>query len=273
MKFRMLAVSLLVTLAGGLALSASPAQATQNLNPCNVQGMYVNDDEQGDAPTRGYDGFFFDNKDLIHHQTAPIDLPDIKKTTLSFVSDTPGKVVGKMETENPYSTIVQQADGKFWSTAMTYDQIGGQGHPVENVSDLVGTDENPRPTKPGKAEYGITSHVVTFGVGYWVVDGNATVSSITFHGVTYVLSCKKSYPTVTPTTPSTSSSTPTATATKTTPESHGAVVGGGTSGTTPPALAVTGSSTTTVVIVAGFLMLGGVMLYIVSRRRKNKFIS
>jgi LPXTG-motif cell wall-anchored protein len=258
---------------GMLGLTSVPAEATTTTvdNPCGVQGWYVNPDETADAPTRSTAGFFFDNKDLIHHATPPIDLPDIKTNTLSFVADNAGKVVGKMETENPYSTIVQQADGMFWSTAMTYDQIGGQGHPVDKVSDLVGTDEDPRPTKPGKAEYGTTTHVVSFGVGYWVADGSTTVSSIKFHGYNYDLTCK------TPTTsPTSTKPSPTVTATSNPAGGlHHPIPGKTTvrsASASGPALAITGPSTTVLVVVAGFIILGGVMLYVVTRRRKNRFV-
>lgn len=262
MKFRLTVVSLLAALAGAFALTATPVQATAvNDNPCGVQGWYVNPDETDDAPTRSVDGFFFDNKDLIHHATAPIDLPDIKILTGSFEADTAGKVVFKMETENPYSTIIQNPDASFWSTAMTYDQIGGQGHPVVSVSDLIGKD-----TKPGKVKYGDTTHVVTFGVGYWVADGNTTVSSITFHGTTYDLTCKPK---------PTESTSPTATPTKTSPSASASAtttaIAGGATG--EPTLPVTGSPVVLIVVLAGGLVASGLLLYVTTRRRKNKFVA
>lgn len=279
MKYRMLATALAASFASAFMMATTPAQATQNINPCGVQGWYVNPDETDNAPTRSEAGFFFDGKDLIHHATSPIDLPDIKANTLSFVADTPGKVVGKMETENPYSTIVQQADGKFWSTAMTYDQIGGQGHPVNNVSDLVGTDEDPRPTKPGKAQYNMTSHVVTFGVGYWVEDGNTTVSSIKFHGVNYDLSCKTH--TTPPTTAPTHTTSPTASSSASqstsaspshtvTASSTPTLIGAGTGSDTN--LPVTGASTGILVAVSIVLLGVGTTAFFVTRRR-NKFVA
>lgn len=174
-----------VMLVGGAVFTANSAMATTTgaQGACRT-GWYVNPDETADSPEQVPQGFRFEGKDLIHHATTPIDLPDIKSHTGSFEATVAGKVVFKMETSNPYSTIIQNADGKFWSTAMTYDQEGGQGHPVENVSDLIG-----KPTKPGKAQFGEASKVVTFGVGYWVEEGSTIVTSITFHGTKYELSC------------------------------------------------------------------------------------
>lgn len=180
----LLGVSALVGLGALLFTSPAQAEVAGDENPCNVQGWYVNPDETADAPTRTPDGFVFDNKDLIHHATSPMDLSDIKPHTGSFEATVVGKVVFKMETEKPYSTIVQNADGKFWSSAMLATQDGGQNNPVENVSDLIGKD-----VKPGKAKYTSDTHVVSFGVGYWDIPGSTTVKSITFHGTKYRLTC------------------------------------------------------------------------------------
>lgn len=270
MKFRLATVSLLATLTGAFALTMSPAQATvvANDNPCKISGWYVNPDETADAPDETVNGFVFEGKDLIHHATAPIDLPDIKNYTGNFVATTPGKVVFKMETENPYSTIVQDSDGKFWSTAMTYAQVGGQGSPVDNVSDLVG-----KPTKPGKAEYGATSHVVTFGVGYWVEEGTTTVTSIAFHGTKYDLTCKVQ--------PSPSSASPTGTIKPTQPTttktsthtSTSSTVAAGGTGDNGGQLAITGNNTALMVALGATVLAAGIALFAITRRRRNHFIS
>jgi lamin tail-like protein len=191
MKIRSLIVA--ATLVAGSAVgvyAALPASAEATAsNPCNVSGFYVNDDETADAPAFGFDGATFDSKDLIHH-AAPsggIDFPDMDKVKYGFeATGTADKLAFKMETSAPYSTIVAVPDGSgLWSTAMTYDQEGGQGHPVAKFTDLLG-----KPVKPGKVSFGDNSQVETFGVGYWTETGSALVTSISFHGANYPLSCK-----------------------------------------------------------------------------------
>jgi LPXTG-motif cell wall-anchored protein len=240
-----------------------------------VQGFYVNEDEKAFEPTRGLDGFTFEGKDLIHHATGPFDLADIKTHTGSFIASAAGKVVLKMETSAPYSTIVQNADGKFWSTAMTYEQVGGQGNPVEQVADLVG-----KPTKPGKAQMTEATKVVTFGVGYWVEPGSTVVSSITFHGVVYDLTCK-----ATPSASASASSTvkPTASAsasasarpsgsrsasTSATPSSA-VIIGAGNPSTSLPVTGP-GSPLGIILVGAGVILAGGALL-LFTRRRKTSF--
>lgn len=257
----MLAVSLMVALMGLFGLSTVPAQATpSNDNPCGVEGWYVNPDEAAYTPERTYEGFLFEGKDLIHHEIAsPMDLPDVKTETLTFEATTAGKVVGKMETMNPYSTIVQNADGKFWSTAMTYAQEGGQGHPVENVSDLIGKD-----VKPGKVKFGETSKVTTFGVGYWVEEGSTTVTSITFHGKTYDLTCDKTPPTTPPVTnPPVNEPTD--------PPADGGNGGGDTDEGNEETLPVTGSPAGMIAGGGAILLILGGCAYVVTRRRSTKF--
>lgn len=270
MKNRILAVVLMATFSGMFALSSSPAQATPSSdNPCSIEGFYVNPDEKDYEPTRTEDGFLFEGKDLIHHTTS-LDFPDVKPNTLSFKATVDGKVQGKMETSNPYSTINQNLDGKFWSTAMLNDQEGGQNKPVDNVVDLIGKD-----VKPGKVKYSDTSKVVSFGVGYTVEDGKTTVTSITFHGNKYDLTCKKAEPTGTPTaTPTaTPTNTPTAAPTSATPKPSKSTgtptaavspVGNNTGG-----LPVTGSSFIPgLVLFATVLLSGGGLMFYLARKRR-----
>jgi LPXTG-motif cell wall-anchored protein len=204
MRKTRLAATAAITL--GLALSAValalPSQATTTAAPsfescANLKGWYANPDEQAFLPEPTAAGLKFEGKDLIHHGLAtPIDFADMDKVAYSFDDTTAGKVVFKVETSAPYSTIVTNADGKIWSTAMTYDQVGGQGNPVAKYTDLLGV-----PVKPGKVPFTGASRVATFGVGYWVEEGSTVVSSITFHGTTYPLTCPP------PASPSASAST------------------------------------------------------------------
>jgi LPXTG-motif cell wall-anchored protein len=237
-------------------------------------GWYGNADEQDNLPEPAPAGLLFENKDLIHHATDPIDLADMDKVTASFTATTAGKVVFKVETTGPYSTVITNADGKVWSTAMTYDQEGGQGHPVAHYSDLVGKD-----TKPGKAHFDGSSKVTTFGVGYWVAEGTTTVSEIKFHGTTYDLTCK--IPTTPPTTtPTTAPTTPTAGTSQSASHSASASVSASSSAAqaaptaTAPVrgggLPVTGASGWILFTAAALLGVGAVLL-VATRRRRSSF--
>lgn len=284
-SMRLLALAV-ASLATGFYLGTpSAAQATDHnpgpnyTNCTNLKGWYVNQDETADQPEPTEAGLKFENKDLIHHQVGGIDLADMDKVAGTFVASKPGKVLFKVETTAPYSTIITTADGKFWSTAMTYDQEGGQGHPVAKYSDLVG-----KPTKPGKAQYTSASMVVTFGVGYAVTEGDTVVSSITFHGTTYDLTCHLAT-TTKPNPGGSSSSTGSPSTTKpntTAPHSSssssspagGAVTG--TSGTGSAAdggggLPVTGPSIGLLAGGAALIIGTGAALLLAVRRRKMSF--
>lgn len=245
---------------GGFARAAHAAEAPTCPMPT---GWYANPDEQDNLPEPTAAGLRFEGKDLIHHATSPIDLADMDHVTAGFDATMDGKVVFKVETSAPYSTIITNADGKVWSTAMTYDQEGGQGHPVAHYSDLVGKD-----TKPGKAHFDTSSRVVTFGVGYWVEPGETVVSQIKFHGTTYDLTCTP--PTTTPTTdPTTKPPTKPTTA----PPSHSPsaspsasvppVIGGA-----DPSLPVTGPNLLLIASTGLGLLIAGAGAVFFSRRRR-----
>ena len=271
-NFLVALIALLGTVAGVSLLLAFPVKAHAATPPAavvwsacpNLRGWYVNDDETAQRPAATTDGLLFAGKNLIHHATAPIDLADMDKVTAGYSSTNSGKVVFKVETSAPYSTIITDADGKLWSTAMTADQPGGQGHPVVKYSDLVGLD-----TKPGKAHFDAGSAVTTFGVGYWTEDGTTTVTAIDFHGKTYDLSCHPAKPTPSgsssaPTAkPSTSASNPHHVSTTPAPPANGPRGGQG-----GPALAVTGPSWWTFAAVAVGLSAFGSVLFIAARRRR-----
>ena len=254
MKFRILGVTAVAAFLGAFGLATSPAMATETIppsGPCHVQGAYQNPDEQDLKPEYTANGAVFTGKDLVHFKLAEkLDFPDVKPYTLKFVDSNPGKLLGKMETENPYSTIIQNADGKFWSTAMDYGQIGGQGHPVDQVSDLIDTTENPRPVKAGKVKFSEASHVVTYGV--------TTNFTCILH---------TSGPTGGPTKTSTTKSTPKPSAST----SHVIAAAGGTSGGEGGSLAITGENTTRVIIVGSTVLVGGGAMVWFTRRRRQKF--
>jgi lamin tail-like protein len=189
-KMRALIAGLAVAGVAALGFVALPASAEVTAaNPCGVEGFYGNPDETpAQDPARSYKGFTFEGTDLIHHAvpSGGIDFADMDKVRYTFrATGTTDKLVYKVETSSPYSTIITQPDGKLWSTAMAYGTVGGQGNPVDKYTDLLG-----KPTKPGKAMFSSDSQVKTFGVGHWTETGSALLTAIMFHGTTYTLSCK-----------------------------------------------------------------------------------
>ena len=297
-KILALVAGVLAALTGALVL-AGPAQAeiiwntvTPNgpsFTTCpNLKGWYANEDEQGDLPQATVAGLKFEGKDLIHH-TTNLDFTDFDKTNKSFEATTAGKVVFKAETSGPYSTIVINADGKLWSTAFKPEAVGGQNNPVAKAEDLIA---KPDSMKPGKLPYTAASRIVSFGVGYWVEAGSTVVSSISFHGHKYDLSCKcppstspsasaSVSPTVKPSvsasasaSASTSASVKPSTSATVRPHvsasaSHPVIVPAGNGGSSLP---VTGPANGFIIAGLGFLAAGiGVALFILARRRKLKF--
>ncbi len=271
-NFLVALIALLGTVAGVSLLLAFPATAHAATTPApsfetckNLVGWYVNDDETAERPAATIDGLLFTGKNLIHHATDPIDLADMDKVTTGYSSTNSGKVVFKVETNAPYSTIVTDADGKLWSTAMSADQTGGQSHPVDKYSAFVGLD-----TKPGKAHFTADSKVTTFGVGYWTEDGQTTVTAIDFHGKTYPLTCPpaptatpSATPSKTPSSSSSSASNPHHVSTTPNPPANGPQSGSG-------ALAITGPSGWVIGAVAvGLAAFGGILLIAARRRRIN----
>lgn len=251
---------------------ATPAMATgteTEAPQCQpLSGWYVNPDETEDSPEQVPLGLLFEGKDLIHHATSPLALADVHGGSFKAVGDD-GKVVFKMETANPYSTIIQNVDGKFWSSRLAVNAPGGQNSPVDSVTEMIGSD-----TKTGNPKYTNDTHVVTFGVGYWVEEGSTTVTSITFHGTTYKLACVP--PTATPTPSATVSATPTptksATATPTPSRTTGAPAA--TVSTTPVAgnvggLPVTGSRASLLFLGGAAAVLIGAAGILVARRRRD----
>jgi hypothetical protein len=243
----------------------------------NLDGWYVNEDETGDKPEPTADGLKFTGKDLIHRQVTPIDFTAFDNTNKSFAATgDPDKVAFKAETSAPYGNIVIQPDGKLWSTSVAVDSTGGQNHPVAHAADLFGDDVT---MKPGKAKFSADSRVTTIGVGYWTEGGSTVVSSITFHGVTYPLTCKPEPSHSVSASPSPSASAsgthkPSASVPASPSRSRSAVPAGaiGGSGSTGDALAITGPSTVWIaVFAAGVLLVGGSLVYM-TRRRNSRFI-
>lgn len=185
----------LVVTAAPVAFVA-PAHAATDPQPAPIEsncltGWYVNPDENGDGdpagddtdlrPTQQVDGLLFDGPSLMHHATS-YTLESVP-TDGSFVANVSVGVAPlfKMETLNQYSTINKTADGKYWSSKITATDPGGQNNPVATPADLIGLWSG----------YTTSTQVFSFGVGYANDAGNtALVSSITFAGTTYDLTCE-----------------------------------------------------------------------------------
>jgi LPXTG-motif cell wall-anchored protein len=262
----------------GLVLASAPSASAETAPVCTIpSGWYANADEQDLLPEPTEHGLKFEGKDLIHHTTDPIDLADMDKVIGTFHASVAGKVVFKVETSNPYSSIITQADGKLWSTAMDATQEGGQSHPVDKYSDLVG-----KPTKVGKPALTSATRVVTFGVGYWTETGSTVVDWIAFHGTKYDLKCLCVKPT--PSSPSPSSPSPSRSSASPTP-SPSVSMGGSTSPNASPSRSIglptrtifagqvgdslpkTGFPVMAVVLIAVGLIFTGLFLLLLARRR------
>lgn len=179
-------------LAFALAVSA-PASAevvVADANPCKVEGWFVNPDEAGREPTRTYDGFVFENTDLIHHN-APAGLTTKDLTNGGFAA-----------TPNPdqssfFSVEVSGDDGGY--ATLRWDRVS-----IKWVTVVGGVlYENTDPDKLVDMPPVKRSHkVVRFGVGYTVNPPGTvktTVSSVSFLGTAYTFKCAKPSPTGTPT--------------------------------------------------------------------------
>lgn len=222
-----------------IALPASATEPVMVVSDC-LTDWYVNPDEggadenQGDRrPEQTEDGLMFSGNMLVHH--APendILLADVEPGI--FVADPAPSLNSffSVEVGAPgYATL--RWDGTQWN-------VGGTDKYSIDPSTFVGVK--------GLTE---ASHVLSFGVGYVNTPNNGTetiVSSVTFAGVTYDLTCS---PEPEPTETTTEPATPTPT-------------------TAAATLPVTGASTTGVVVLAaGMIVLGTAAILVARRRRRD----
>jgi LPXTG-motif cell wall-anchored protein len=261
------------SIAAGLAaavitLTALPgaAHATED-TPCGMpSGWYANPDEQDRLPTPATGGLKFEGNDLIHHATD---------TTVEHL--THGTYSANPAPDQPsfFSVEVTGTDGGYatlrWDTATGKWTMVTGGQLYTNAGPAALVDM----VTPHKSH-----HVVSFGVGYTAnPPGTVTtvVSSVTFGGKTYDLTCKPapSSSSASPTaSPSTSASTSAGASPSTTASSSsgGAVV---TTGPTPPAasggLPITGPQTGMVAAGAVAILAAGALLLLLVRRRRTRF--
>lgn len=267
-RFRTLVALLAAVALTGFGLTlATPASATEDgpsWSSCaNLKNWAPNEDEQDRRPTPTVDGLQFEGNQLVHHPVA-MDLKDVHPGTYAAA---PAPSLDDFFSIEVYST----ADPHGYAT-LRYNATG----PHVGEWNIGGTDYYDTDAVRLATGHNRSTNVVSFGVGYVATPATGTrtvVSSVTFHGVTYPLTCK---PDVKPSTssssptpkPSTSSSKPHSSISHSTTAAAGAGSAGGTDG---GALAITGVSTWQIVVASvGVLAFGGLLLML-GRRRRTRF--
>jgi hypothetical protein len=276
---KMIAAGFAATLIGAVLIPGA-AQATGDKpiawSDCaNLKAWDVNHpDEDNRRPTPTVDGLKFEGSQLIHH---PADLKLKYLKPGSFVAapkpdqDSFFSVEIRDATTDAYATLRWNKVTAKWDAS-----INGQSYSKDKPSDFVGVV-----TKWGTITD--NARVVSFGVGYTATPPGSvptTVSSVTFAGKTYPLTCKPE--------PSTSqssshSASPSASASASASASHsaspsasvssshtsgvGAAGDNGSSGGLP----VTGAAAGGIAGGAAVLLAAGGVLFVMARRRKVKF--
>lgn len=246
---RILAALAAATFAGLGALVGAPASATPSTPPgpsfetcANLKGWYVNPDETLRRPVVTEAGLKFVGNDLVHHGAT------------GSVSDlAPGSFVASPAPDQPsfFSVEVRNGDGSGYATlrwnnsTSKWNMVTG-GTFYENASAAV-LVTLPEPDK--------SSSLLSFGVGYTnsppgTVD--TVVSSVTFRGVKYDLTCKPK--------PSASASAS---------QSATAAPSASTTPVANPGLPVTGAPVPFVIGAGIVLVALGVGAVVLSRRRNN----
>ncbi|WP_250029835.1 hypothetical protein [Paractinoplanes maris] len=278
------------------ALTAPAAYATTPTVPvlgdC-PRGWYVNEpDEAHRKPTPTKDGLEFKGNQLIHRETTGLSTKDLKPGTF-VASPMPDQ-------ESFFSVEVNSGPGTYatlrWNatTAKWEMTTGGQFYTDADPDKLVDLP-------PVKKSH----QVVSFGVGYTnSPPGTVTtvVSSVSFRGFTYDLTCQpkpepttsSSSPTPSPSVSTSTSASPSASASTSTSVSPSAssstsvspsatvtsssapVVttapgAGGGSGSAGGGLPVTGPDGMVIAGGAVALLAGGVILLVAVRRRRTRF--
>lgn len=244
----------------GFSLAAHPAQANETpafqtqAPTCTMpSGWYANSDEQNRLPEPVPGGLEFSGSDLIHHAAA---------TTVETLNH--GTFTASPAPDQPsfFSVEVYGTDGGYgtlrWNTTTSKWNLVTGGQFYENTDPAALADMPPVHR----------SHkVVSFGVGYTLNPPGTvttTVSSVTFAGKTYDLTCHTATPTPTktPTTPPTSPrGTPTS-------EPTGAPT---TSATATGALAITGPNLPKMIGVGLIVITLGLLAVFAVQRRKTHF--
>lgn len=221
----------------------------------NLKNWSPNEDEQDRRPTPSADGLVFEKDQLVHHPVA-MDLKDVHPG--AFAAD-PAPSLSSFFSIEVYSTADPHGYATLrWDPALQEWNLGGTDKYDFNPVKLA-TDNNR------------STNVVSFGVGYVAhpADGTRTVvKSVTFHGVTYDLTCRP---------PASSSASPKPTATTTAPAphsstSHPAAAAGGTSGGSG-ALAITGPNGWLLGGIGLALLVVGAAGVLAAQRRRKRFVA
>jgi hypothetical protein len=217
---------------------------------------YPNEDEQDRAPTPVTAGLKFEGNDLIHHATSG-----------NLDTLTHGTFAAAPAPDQPsfFSVEVSGADGKYgtlrWNTQESSWEATSQGEQHHDTDPAALADVFP---------LHLSHHVVSFGVGYTAnPPGTVTtvVSSVTFAGKTYDLTCKPPVTATASPSPSATHASPSASVKPhiTTPSpSRSAVAAAG--------LPVTGPPTAWILIAAAALVsLGGLAIFLVRACQPPRF--
>lgn len=257
----LLAAALAVAIFVAPGQAATPAGAHPVESTCN-QGWYVNQDEVSLLPLQTEEGFLFDGPSLVHHGA---DILLVELLAGAFTVDVKLGVAPLFKVEtSPYSTLNYVGDGKWWSSRIAPGDTGGMDHPVTPA--VMATLPIIDKSWDDATSYSATTKVVSFGVGYANDTGNkALVSSITFQGTEYDLTCEPE-PSPDPTTPSPSTPAPSSSATTPpagdpTPDATDPPVAGG------PNLPITGVDLADVVTGGILLLIGGAMVWLLAGAR------
>lgn len=252
---------------GVFIIASQTAYASTTPAVCpNLVGWSPNPDEVADrSPVSKPEGLEFSNTDLTHH-AAPsgLTLADLK----------PGTYVASKTPDQPsfFSVEVSGDDGKY-GTLRWNPSLGTSGEWEATSQGQQHHDTDPAALADAFPIH-LSHHVVRFGVGYTENPaGTVTtvVSSVTFQGVTYSLTCQPQTtspaPVVTTTSPaphqSSTSAAPHSSSAK--PHTSSSAAAGGSS------LPVTGPPVGLLVGGAVSLLILGSAAYLVARRRRTTF--
>lgn len=179
------ALTLAVLVPIGSAWADTPTKAIEG---CHSDEWYVNDDgdETGRMPTQTEDGLKFVGGQLVHHKPVPATIY-VRNLTPGTYEATPAPSLSSF-----FSVEIANPDGSGYAT-LRYDtaddkwNIGGTSVREANPLNLIG-----KKTRNGD-EIEFDAKVLSFGVGYVRNPANGTettVTSVTFAGRTYDLTCK-----------------------------------------------------------------------------------
>lgn len=248
------------------------ARATETTPTCGMPaGWYANPDEQDRLPEPASAGLKFHGKDDTHAGNALIH--HAADTTVEALTHGTFTASPAPDQESFFSVEVSGSDGGYgtlrWNTTTSKWNLVTGGQFYENTDPAKLVDMPPAHR---------SHHVVSFGVGYTAnPPGTVTtvVSSVSFGGKTYDLTCKPA-PSSSSASPSTSASASASASVSSNPSASGSSSpAAGAVTTTSPAvgggLAITGPGTALIVAGALVTLGAGIVLFVFTRRRRVRF--